>query len=151
MKILIVDDSHTSAICLKAFVKEVFNKPEITVCYSFNDASEAIKANEFDVAFLDYNLHRPDKTGADLAAMLPSCWKIIVSGFDMNGPDYEACEKAGIDAYIQKPIDRAKLRNGVSLIKEPRSSIMDAIGTGFAIAILFVLAGIEALAYGVNK
>jgi CheY-like chemotaxis protein len=145
MKILIVDDDQVSALCLKMFVKDTFASPFITVCHSYEDAVSRIAQTKFDLAFIDYRLHRADRDGCDLAKLL-DCQKIIVTGFDMKHEDYQRCEEVGVTAYIQKPADRAKVRNSVQRAEEPSISAIGMVSTALAVLILFVLAGIECLA-----
>jgi CheY-like chemotaxis protein len=127
------------------FVKDTFASPFIVVCNSYEQAVKVIASVKFDVAFIDYRLHRPDRDGVDLAALLTGCQKIIVTGFDMKIEDYERCEEAGVTAYIQKPADRAKVRNSVKQ-DESAFSAWDTAASAVVLVLLLVLAGFECLA-----
>ncbi len=112
LDVLVVDDNSTN----RRILKEVFTgwKMKTTLAESGSDALRIVKVHEkeFDLAVLDASM--PEMDGFELAEKLIELRKgskpdiIMLTSSGLRG-DAERCMKAGISAYLTKPVNQAEL------------------------------------------
>ena len=123
MRIMIVDDEKYAMKQLCSVVEQVAPGAEIVCINECDDAVEAAKHKNYDVAFLDIQMC--GRNGAELAESLrqlhPSINLIFVTGYDQYTGDALALHASG---YILKPVNRAKVEKELSDLRHPRIPVL---------------------------
>lgn len=127
MRAICIDDEP---ILLDWLVKSVKASPDITDISQFTDEVAAIEhatANEFDMAFIDVELHTMD--GITVAERLreinPNCGIIFCTGHANYAVD--AIARVSVDGYLLKPIDSDDVQREIDRYKSKHISIEKAI------------------------
>jgi signal transduction histidine kinase/CheY-like chemotaxis protein len=111
LRALIVEDIDYNVIAMQAMLRKLDIQSDVV-----NDgiaALEQLKGTFYDVAFIDWNL--PGMIGTEVAsryrAVEPSTRRTIMIATTAHSTDMnrEACLKAGMDAFISKPITPDKI------------------------------------------
>jgi CheY-like chemotaxis protein/HPt (histidine-containing phosphotransfer) domain-containing protein len=111
LRALIVEDIDYNVIAMQAMLRRLGIQSDVV-----NDgvaALERLKGSFYDVAFLDWNL--PGLIGTEVAsryrAVEPSTRRTIIIATTAHSTDLnrEACLRAGMDAFISKPITPDKI------------------------------------------
>lgn len=111
MKILIADDDATSLLLLQAIVKHFGH--ECLVTNDGLDAWELLQSTSVDVVISDWMM--PSLSGLQLCrhirsdSRLSETYFILLTG-KQEQEDVQRGERAGADAYMTKPVDRAQLK-----------------------------------------
>ncbi len=126
-KLLIIEDNKKIAQGLKI----TFNREEVILATSINDAKKTLKENRFDIILLDLNL--PDGDGLEYHKNHLSDLSTPV--VMLTARDLEKDELAGLNAgaedYITKPFAPALLRKRVEIILKRNSpSLLQTIQSG---------------------
>lgn len=112
MKILIVEDDATSSVLLEAIVKHFGH--ECLVTGDGLDAWELLQSTSVDVVISDWMM--PGLSGLQLCrhirseSRLSETYFILLTGKQAQ-EDVQRGERAGADAYMTKPVDRAQLKS----------------------------------------
>ena len=117
MKILIVDDNKE----IVGFFKEILIRKghSIQAAHDGDTALELIRANNFDLAFLDYNMQ--GLTGLELVKYIKKnnlqIRTVMVTGY----PEIEESfmRRVGVDEYLTKPINMKDLENILDKYSKP--------------------------------
>jgi len=114
-RILSVDDVKTNLSVLEGLLKPY--KVRVTSCLSGNEAIEAVKAAPYDLIFMDYMMPGMDgiettKRIRELNSEFPYTENIPVIALSANAVlgIRDTFLKSGLDDYLSKPIDTAKLK-----------------------------------------
>jgi DNA-binding response OmpR family regulator len=112
LKILVVDD--------KKVIGDFFDLTmgyyghQITVAHDFLHALEAIRRDQFDIAFMDMML--PDKDGVEILkevkAVVPSLPVVMMSGYSLDEKRQEARRLGAVDC-LKKPFEVDDIRRVV--------------------------------------
>jgi CheY-like chemotaxis protein len=111
LRALIVEDIDYNVVAMQAVLRKLDIQSDVV-----NDgvaALERLRSSFYDVAFLDWNL--PGLIGTEVAsryrAVEPSTRRTIIIATTAHSADFnrEACLRAGMDAFISKPITPAKI------------------------------------------
>ena len=112
MKILIAEDDPTTLLVLKATVKHLGHE-----CLVTNDGIDAwalLQSTPVDVVISDWMM--PGLSGLQLCRHIRSdprlseTYFILLTG-KQGQDDFQRGERAGADAYMTKPVDRAQLKS----------------------------------------
>ena len=111
MKILIADDDATSLLLLQAIVK--YFGHECLVTNDGLDAWELLQSTSVDVVISDWMM--PSLSGFQLCRHIRSVSRLAETYFILltgkqEQEDVQRGERAGADAYMTKPVDRAQLK-----------------------------------------
>lgn len=113
-------------ILLDWLVKSVSSSPDITNTVSFTDETAALdyaSKNEFDIAFVDVELHTMD--GITIAEKFreikPDCGIIFCTGHASYA--VEAIKRVDVNGYLIKPIDRDEVQREIDRYKAKHSYI----------------------------
>lgn len=114
-RILVVDDNIDSAEALGALLEHMGH--EVFVAYTGARAVEAARERRPDVVFLDLAL--PDMSGLEVARTLrrdSSLASTLIVGLSGFGSDEhrQSAREAGLDDYVEKPVDAARLASLLS-------------------------------------
>ncbi len=122
--LLVVEDNVTNASLLQEILS--LEGHTSTITWTGMEALDAMKSDCFDAVLLD--VHIPDINGFELVAKIRERERsnnlkatpfIAVTAHAMKG-DRERCLKAGMDAYVPKPIDRDLLVSTINTLLEPK-------------------------------
>jgi signal transduction histidine kinase/CheY-like chemotaxis protein/HPt (histidine-containing phosphotransfer) domain-containing protein len=111
LRALIVEDIDYNVVAMQAVLRKLDIQSDVV-----NDGVTALarlRESFYDVAFLDWNL--PGMIGTEVAsryrAAEPSTRRTIIIATTAHSSDFnkEACLRAGMDAFISKPISPAKI------------------------------------------
>jgi signal transduction histidine kinase/CheY-like chemotaxis protein/HPt (histidine-containing phosphotransfer) domain-containing protein len=125
LRALIVEDIDYNVIAMQAVLRRLDIQSDVVT--DGNSALERLRGSFYDVVFLDWNL--PGLNGIEVAARyrateLPTRRTIIIAttahSADVNR---EACLKAGMDAFISKPITPDKI---AAALRDLRGSLRTA-------------------------
>jgi signal transduction histidine kinase/ActR/RegA family two-component response regulator/HPt (histidine-containing phosphotransfer) domain-containing protein len=125
LRALIVEDIDYNVIAMQAVLRKLDIQSDVVT--DGNAALECLKASFYDVVFLDWSL--PGLNGIEVAAKYraaepPTRRSIIIAttahSAEMNR---EACLKAGMDAFIAKPITPDKI---AAALRDLRGSLRTA-------------------------
>jgi len=112
-KILILDDEKEICFLLSALLKQMGYIPD--KAYTMEEALQKFSFQQYDLVFLDLNL--PDGLGYHLVPRIkehnPACKIVMISAHDGMLRQLKA-ETDGIDFYIFKPFNRAKISEALS-------------------------------------
>lgn len=107
-RILILDDEKEICFLLSALLKQMGYITD--KAYTIEEAMGKLSQQEYDLVFLDLNL--PDGLGYHLVPSIkdccPACKIVMISAHDGMLRQLKA-EMEGIDFYIFKPFNRAKI------------------------------------------
>jgi DNA-binding response OmpR family regulator len=107
-KILIIDDEKDLCIMLKNFLERQSYVTEFA--HTIKDGLELVAAFQPNLIFLDNNL--PDGFGVNHIATIKSSSKgskvVVISAMT---PSRDESAKIGVNAFIEKPISMAKIKN----------------------------------------
>ncbi len=118
-RILLVEDDKLTAMITQSRLEAMGY--QVTVAYTGKEALEHYP-EDFDLILLDLGL--PDITGFEVARTIRSQespdQRIPIVALTLMGAAEaeEACLQAGMDKYIPKPLDKAKLAAIASYFKE---------------------------------
>jgi CheY-like chemotaxis protein/nitrogen-specific signal transduction histidine kinase/HPt (histidine-containing phosphotransfer) domain-containing protein len=111
LRALIVEDIDYNVVAMQAMLRKLDIQSDVV-----NDgiaALDRLKGSHYDVAFLDWNL--PGMIGTEVAsryrAVEPATRRTIIIATTAHSADFnrDACLRAGMDAFISKPITLAKI------------------------------------------
>ena len=111
LRVLVAEDNPVNRKVTAKILERVGHKP-----YLVNDGDKALDALEdleFDIVLLDVNM--PGTSGLDVTKLYRFAHlgeprvPIVALTADATTEAREACEEAGMDAYIAKPVDPARL------------------------------------------
>ncbi len=130
-KILIVDDHNTNLLLLKELLEQ--DQHMVTTAKSAMEALTALNANEFDVAFFDYNLS--DMDGAKLlqiyrfGKLKPAPVYFLTA--DATSVTAEKLNDSGATGILHKPVALHDLRKSISKVcrNEPNRELSTLPGT----------------------
>lgn len=113
-------------ILLDWLAKSVNASPDITNTINFTDETEALdyaSENDFDIAFVDVELHMMDgiTVAERLRAIRPDCGIIFCTGHASYA--VEAIKRVEVNGYLIKPIDRDEVQREIDRYKNKRSFI----------------------------
>jgi DNA-binding response OmpR family regulator len=112
-KILILDDEKEICFLLSALLKQMGYIPD--KAYTIEEALHKFNRERYDLVFLDLNL--PDGLGYHLVPQIkshnPKCKIVMISAHDGMLRQLKT-ETEGIDFYIFKPFNRAKISEALS-------------------------------------
>ncbi len=118
MKAICVDDEY---LLLRTLKNLVIKSPDIEQATAFNDEHDALewaRDNDFDIAFIDIELH--DMTGLELARALheirPKARFIFCTGFSNYAVD--AISLHMDVGYVMKPVDYESIQREIDYIKD---------------------------------
>lgn len=102
MTILIVDDNKELAELLKRI--SIGKGHSACAIYDGEEALELIKANKYDLIFLDHNM--PGLTGLELAKYIKQNnlkpKTVMITGYPEMGKSF--AKSVGVDEYLTKPL-----------------------------------------------
>lgn len=105
-RLLIVEDQQLVRAGIKAMLRMAVSDCEVVEAGSFDEATDRLKSQPFDVTFLDIDL-RSDKSGLDVLEFIQSndlyCRVVMLSGNDDRETVLE-CINAGACGYIAKGV-----------------------------------------------
>ena len=109
INILIADDEMESCqLVQKGLLKHGFN---VDVVFDGREAIDRIKINNYNFAFLDFNM--PELTGIEVAKMVKQryikCILVMITGYAEM--DEFFAKILGIDEYLRKPFSIDDIRN----------------------------------------
>jgi DNA-binding response OmpR family regulator len=110
MKVLLVDDDPVIRAVVSAGLKAL--KHEVTACEGGEKAWELLRASHFPVMITDWSM--PDMNGIQLTQSLRAApresytYVIMLTGHNTR-EDYLTGVRAGVDAFLLKPLDGALL------------------------------------------
>jgi signal transduction histidine kinase/CheY-like chemotaxis protein/HPt (histidine-containing phosphotransfer) domain-containing protein len=125
LRALIVEDIDYNVIAMQAVLRKLDIQSDVVT--DGNTALERLKASFYDVVFLDWNL--PGINGIEVAAKYraaePPTRRSIIIATTAHSADInrEACLKAGMDAFISKPITPDKI---AAALRDLRGSLRTA-------------------------
>lgn len=109
INILIADDEMESCqLVQKGLLKHGFN---VDVAFDGKEALDRIKTNNYDFAFLDFNM--PELTGIEVAKTVKQkdfkCVLVMITGYPAI--DEFFAKTLGIDEYLHKPFSIGDIKN----------------------------------------
>lgn len=112
-KILIIDDEKDLCIMLKNFLER--QSYVIKFAHTIKDGLSLVSAFQPNLVFLDNNL--PDGFGINHIATIKSSSKdtkvVVISAMI---PSRDESIKNGVNAFVEKPISMAKIKNVLAMI-----------------------------------
>lgn len=112
LQILLVEDNTINQILAQRLVRK--RGHHIVVANNGREALEAMESQRFDLILMDVQM--PEMSGLEVTAAIRQKEKntgehipIIATTASAMKEDRERCLKAGMDAYVSKPIERAVL------------------------------------------
>lgn len=123
LRILLAEDHPVNQIVAKMMLAKFGY--EVSVVFNGREAVEEVKAGGYDVVLMDVQM--PEMDGLQAAAEirkldLPQP-KIVAVTANASDTDREACKKAGMDAFLSKPIHPSELRNLLQGISSQRTDV----------------------------
>lgn len=115
--ILIVEDNQADIFLAEAALEELeAYEVSLLVAEDGETGLQALKKNEFDVAFIDYNLPKYD--GPTILAKVSQeirdkCFMLTTSDADEN---IAQSEKLQVSGYVTKPLNQAHFRNALNSV-----------------------------------
>lgn len=114
-RILVADDDPLNAELLTYFLRE--NGFEVETACDGNRAIDLGTSGKFQLVILDY--HMPIYDGSEVLGLLRKRHmlhpvKVIALTADVSEEVRETLQRAGIDSYLTKPIDLARLREEIN-------------------------------------
>ena len=107
MNILVVDDEREVASLLADSLTEKGH--HLDVAFDGQTALDLIRLNQYDLAFLDYNM--PEITGLEVIKYIkknkPQVMTVMFTGYEMM--EEFLAKSAGADEYLQKPFTSQEL------------------------------------------
>ncbi len=116
LRALIVEDIEYNIIAMQAILRRLGLESDVAT--DGHSALQRLAEKRYDVVFLDWNL--PGLTGTEVAARFrttePAQRRTILVATTAHSTEFnrEACLKAGMDAFISKPITPAKIASALS-------------------------------------
>lgn len=115
LKVLIVDDSATNLTVLSAMLTDCGAK--VLACEHAAAALDVLQSDRFDIVMTD--LRMPDMNGFELLQTLRglnkhSSTSVVAVTAHADAKTLEACQKAGFDAHLTKPITFAALNQALT-------------------------------------
>ena len=118
MKILIVDDEEYLREDLRDALERVSPGNEYSFAAEYNEAMKLVRANAFDIAFLDIQM--PGKNGLELAQMIkkerPLMNIVMVTAYSQYALD---ALKLFVSGYLLKPVMDNDLRETLDNLRNP--------------------------------
>ncbi|MDY5231669.1 MAG: response regulator [Eubacteriales bacterium] len=118
MRIMIVDDEKYAMKQLCSVVEQVAPGAEIVCINECDDAVEAAKHKNYDVAFLDIQM--PEKDGLELAKELKDIYKdiniVFVTGYSQYALD---ALKIHCSGYVLKPAKKEDIEDALANLRAP--------------------------------
>ena len=107
-KALVIDDDEMALICLKNFLKQ--EGYEFESAQNGNEGIEKLKASNFDLVFIDYNL--PDMGGDAVLSKIKENGSNYGKSVLMSGDENlkEEFEKKGFMFFLHKPIKKSQFK-----------------------------------------
>ncbi len=113
LRVLLVEDNRVNQALAKALLKKC--GCDTRLAEDGRQALEALRAQEFDLVFMDVCM--PEMDGYEATRRIragdcgPTRRDIFIAAMTANAMegDREKCFDAGMDAYLSKPIDKAEL------------------------------------------
>jgi CheY-like chemotaxis protein len=125
LKILIVDDDIINMMLAKAMVSNVLSNAEITEAVNGKIALEKAISIDFDIIFMDVQM--PVMNGNEATKAIRVHEKTIgrhtiIIGVTAGAlkEDRERCFRSGMDEFLTKPIDSAKLKEAITRVLSNR-------------------------------
>ena len=129
-RILLAEDSYTNALVASSFLRNAGARVDIA-----SNGLEVLSAttnHKYDLIVMDVSM--PEMDGIEASEMLRAQrgWTrnvpIIALTANASREDQEKCMKAGMNAFLTKPIERAKLLNTVyDLLNQQNAGETDAV------------------------
>lgn len=118
MKILYIEDIEINAKLLSMFIDAIWGLP-VTIATTAEDGLAQIKAQRFDLVFMDVNL--PKMNGIDAVREIRKDYSmtelpIIMVSADVDQYTIDLSMNAGANDYITKPIDMQKLKHSTECL-----------------------------------
>jgi CheY-like chemotaxis protein len=122
IKVLVVEDLELNQLLIRTLLDDFGFESEIAANGKL--AIERLKTKNFDIILMD--LQMPEMNGFEATEYIRNTLKlkipIIALTADVTTIDAEKCIEVGMNDYISKPIDEAKLfRKMIALIQKPMS------------------------------
>lgn len=135
-KVMIVEDASINMKLARAVLAQIIPNAEIFECETGSEAVEKFKIHEPHIILMDMQI--PDIDGCTAAAAIRSFEKsrnshvpIIALSAGSAKEEKEKCFTAGMDDYIEKPIDLGKFNNALNKYLKAESGIKpNAINSG---------------------
>lgn len=108
MKIILAEDDYYSQVLFKEML-EILGFPDLTIVNNGKDCVESIKKNKYDLCFMDIKMPVMDGVEATKQIKKFSVIPIIAVSASVLESDRNLFQKAGMDGYIPKPIDKDRL------------------------------------------
>ncbi|OHT09901.1 hybrid histidine kinase [Tritrichomonas foetus] len=112
-KILVVEDNKTNQFVMKKILQNI--GCPMRIAENGKEAIDALEQEEFDLIFMDCQM--PVLDGIEATKIIRSCDKnyssipiIALTASAVEG-DEETCRKAGMDAYLSKPVRIQQIKN----------------------------------------
>jgi CheY-like chemotaxis protein len=121
-RILLAEDNHVNQILAVRLLERRGHR--VNVASSGREAIDWVERENFDLILMD--LQMPDMDGLEATAMIREREKqrggrtpiVALTAYTMKG-DRERCLEAGMDNYINKPIDAVKFLEIVEMMAAP--------------------------------
>jgi CheY-like chemotaxis protein len=121
LRILLAEDHPVNQLVAKMMLAKLGY--EVAVVSNGLEAVEAVKAGGYDVVLMDVEM--PEMDGLQAAEQIRKLDlaqpKIVAVTASASDTDREACKKAGMDAFLSKPIPPGDLRNLLQTISSQRT------------------------------
>lgn len=114
LEVLLAEDKPMNQRLARAILENMGHR--VTIAANGNEALTLAKANRYDAILMDVNM--PEMDGLDATRAIRAWEKeqkaatttiIAMTAYAMTG-DKDRCLKAGMDAYLSKPLDITKLK-----------------------------------------
>jgi signal transduction histidine kinase/CheY-like chemotaxis protein/HPt (histidine-containing phosphotransfer) domain-containing protein len=111
-RVLVVEDNPVNQQVAEGLLRKL--GMEVTVADNGADAIEMVRAQQFDLIFMDMQMPVMDGLSATRALRAEGC-RIPIAGLTANAfeSDRADCLAAGMDDFVSKPVTRAKLEETI--------------------------------------
>jgi len=121
VKVLIADDDIFNMMLAKAMVSNIIPSVEITEAVNGKIAMEQVVNNNFDIVFMDVQMPEMDGNDATKAIRMfekKSGKHAVIVGLTAGAlqEERDKCLSSGMDEFLTKPIDTAKLKETIERI-----------------------------------
>jgi PAS domain S-box-containing protein len=126
IRILIIDDDEDDFILTSSYIQGIEDRKfEIKWCYNYQEATQIIGSQEYDLYFVDYRLGA--KTGIDLLreACTVNCEEpiILLTGKGNSAIDKQAMEMGAVDYLVKSELTTEKLERCIRYALERAATL----------------------------